>query len=61
MESYSTNGSINVKLGADEELSIIAAAGPYMSNGTILTDNINSLLDKVIEKKAHVLILVILF
>jgi hypothetical protein len=58
MESYTTSSSINVKLASDEELSIIVAAGPYMSNGTVLTNNINNLLDKVIEKKAHVLILV---
>lgn len=57
MESYTTSSSINVKLASDEELSIIVAAGPYMSNGTVLTNNINNLLDKVIEKKAHVLIL----
>ena len=50
--------SINVDLNADDELTIISAAGPYMINGTILYNSLLSLIDVAKSKGAHVLILV---
>jgi len=49
---------ISVKIGPDEDLITIVASGPYMTNGTIQTDQLELLIDVVKAKNAHVLILV---
>jgi len=51
-------GSVSVKLATDEDLITIVASGPYMTNGTIQTDQLELLVDVVKAKNAHVLILV---
>ncbi len=49
---------MSVKLATDEDLITIVASGPYMTNGTIQTDQLELLVDVVKAKNAHVLILV---
>lgn len=56
-EACNSNSSIKVKLAPTEDLVTIVAAGPYMTNGTILTDSLELLIDMVKAKNAHVLIL----
>lgn len=58
MESHGTNNSIHVNIPNNEALNVIVASGPYMMNGTTQTNNLSTLLDVALEKKAHVLILV---
>lgn len=58
LESFNTLNSININLKNEESLNVIAVSGPYMSNGTIETNHLNTLLENVLEKRPHVLILV---
>ena len=54
-----SNSSLTVKLEPNEDLKTIIAAGPFMANGSILTSQLELLVDIVKAKNAHVLILVI--
>lgn len=42
-----------------KELTIIAASGPYIMNGSLSTESLNNLVEVVKAKNANVLILVI--
>ena len=57
-DSANTKNSIKIKLKPDEDLTVISASGPYMSNNTILANHLELLVDVVKAKNAHVLILV---
>lgn len=56
-DAANSNDSISIQLAPDEDLVTIVAAGPYMSNGSILIDQLELLIDVVKAKNAHVLIL----
>lgn len=60
-DAANSNDSISIQLAPDEDLVTIVAAGPYMSNGSILIDQLELLIDVVKAKNAHVLILVFKF
>lgn len=51
------NSGISVRLEKNENLIIMAAAGPYMTNGSIDTKNLTLLTDVAKAKNAHLLIL----
>ena len=54
-----SNSSLTAKLEPNEDLKTIIAAGPFMANGSILTGQLELLIDVVKAKNAHILILVI--
>lgn len=49
--------SIQIKLEPNENLTIMAAAGPYMTHGGVLMTNLNLLIDMAKAKNVHALIL----
>ena len=57
--SSSSSSSIQIKLRADEELTLMVAAGPYMTHGSLIATNLNLLIDMAKAKNVHALILVI--
>jgi len=57
----SQNYSINIKLETNENLTVMAAAGPYMTHGGLQLTNLNLLVDMAKAKNVHALILVSFF
>lgn len=51
------DNNVNVRLEANESLSLICASGPYMTNGSVKTDFLRLLVKAVETNKAHVLIM----